>query len=152
MSVKLGERSLSASPRDGGSRGTAALHSAHSTELSGDTGTAAAKRLTTGTSNTTGTHSCSRACIPKQLRRGKQAALLSTSRRGRKIRNQGEAQAKAPGNSFCLPAAEDNSHQTFKPLWSHHHSLKPFGARIVCASCNPLRISRKEYLGLLLLF
>lgn len=150
MSVKLGERSLSASPR--GRREQRHSSAAQHTQLSRDTGTAAAKRLTRGTSNTTGTHSCSRACIPKQLRRGKQAALLSTSRRGRKIRNQGEVQAKAPGNSFCLPAAEDDSHQAFKPLWSHHHSLKPFGARIVCASCNPLRISRKEYLGLLLLF
>lgn len=74
---------------------------------------------------------------------------------GRKIRNQGKVQAKPPGNSFYLPASSTTPIKPlFKPLLCHHHSLKPFawGKESVHILQPHQDISRKENLGLLLLF
>lgn len=79
LSVKFGEGTgaLSANPW-GAHTGSTAQH----TQLGAQQGHGAEQQPSTSQgefSNTRGTHSCSRACIPKQLQRGKQVALLSTT-------------------------------------------------------------------------
>lgn len=110
---------------DHGSRGSTAQHTQHRAQQ----GHGAEQQPSTSQgefSNTRGTHSCSRACMPKQLQRGKQVALLSTTWRGEKNQESGQGTGKATRKFLLSPCSQHNSHQTFKPPLCHHHSLKPF--------------------------